>query len=416
MRFRSAICIGCLLSFLGFQKVIFGQAMLVNVGQAVRPNVTSQGVGVSGNCLYVADYRDGLSLYNISSITNPVLLGCTVTNYGGYARRVVVSGNFAYVANDTDGLRIYDVSSPSNPINVGHINDLYKADGSPAYNGADAWDLTLSGSYLYVANGSDGLRIYDVSNPANPLHVGHAVFNNGGQMALGIAISGSFAFIADYVGLSTYSIFDPSSPQFIGTTNCNFNGGYAFSVAVSGNYAYVANEGDGMRVFSISDPLKPVLVGHINNGGSSTGTVAAAHIAVSGNYAYLANNTDGVRVYDISNPTNPVNVSVIAHAWGGYAKQVLISGNYAYVANSFDGVRIDLLTNLPQPLVGANIAPNSLVFTWPITNAFYQLEATTNLVQPNWITLTNIPDILSNQTRLILSRPTGNQFYRLKSF
>ena len=38
---------------------------------------------------------------------------------GGGAIRVAVSGGYAYVANYSDGLRIYNVSNPSNPVSVG---------------------------------------------------------------------------------------------------------------------------------------------------------------------------------------------------------------------------------------------------------------------------------------------------------
>ena len=395
---------------------VFAQSMPINVGHAVRSNVTSQGVAVSGNYLYVADYRDGLSIYDITSITNPILVGNTTTNYGGYARRVVVSGNYAYVANDVDGLRIYDISSPTNPVCVGHMNDLYNADGSPAFNGADAWDIVISGNYAYLANGGDGLRIYDISNPTAPAHAGHKNFNNNGQYACGIAISGSFAFLADYAGLSTYVILDPANPQYVGTTNCNLNGGYAFSVTISGHYAYVANEGDGMRIFDLSNPLMPVDVGHINNGGTSNGTVAASYVAVSGKYAYLANNTDGVRVYDVSDPANPVNVAVATNVFGAYSKHVAISGNYAFVANSFDGVRIDFLGNPPSPLFSVkSTSTNTVVLSWPTLNAFFEVQQNSDLETTNWVTVTNASVIVGVQNQVVIPKPIGNQFYRLKS-
>jgi hypothetical protein len=44
-------------------------------------------------------------------------------NNGGYAQSVAVAGNYAYLANNIDGLRIYDVSNPANPISIGHTND-----------------------------------------------------------------------------------------------------------------------------------------------------------------------------------------------------------------------------------------------------------------------------------------------------
>src|SRR5260221_6445227 len=54
---------------------------------------------------------------------NPVSVGNGTNIPGGHALGVVVSNNYAYVANGFDGLRIYDVSDPTNPINVSHINN-----------------------------------------------------------------------------------------------------------------------------------------------------------------------------------------------------------------------------------------------------------------------------------------------------
>jgi len=42
----------------------------------------------------------------------------------------------------------------------------------------------------YLANGYDGLRIYDVSDPTNPTNVGH--INNGGYAEI-VAVSGNYA-------------------------------------------------------------------------------------------------------------------------------------------------------------------------------------------------------------------------------
>jgi hypothetical protein len=402
------------LAFLPASQVL-SQTNPVNIGWAVRANVTSQGVAVSSNFLYVADYRDGLSIWDISSKTNPILLGHTATNYGGYARRVVVAGSYAYVANDTDGLRIYDVSTPSNPTNVGHINDLYKPDGSPAYNGADAYDLVVQGNYVYLANGFDGLRIYDVSNPVAPVHVGHKVFNNGGQWACGIAVSGRYAFLADYVGLSAYDISDLSNPLFLGTTYCNSNGGIALSVFVSGNYAYVADKGEGLQIFDISNPAAASIVGHINNGGTTNGTIAAAHVIVRGNYAYLANNTDGMRIYDVSNPANPVNVGLATNVFGAYSKHIAISGSYAFVANSFDGVRIDFLGIPASPSLRIARTSNSITLSWPAPTAAFEVEESSDFNLSNWVTLTNVPAVVGSRNQISVPATTGNRFYRLKS-
>jgi hypothetical protein len=62
---------------------------------------------------------------------------------------VAVSGNYAYLANYTDGLRVYNIGIPTNPVNIGNTN-----------NGGVAYGVTVSGNYAYLANQFDGLRVY----------------------------------------------------------------------------------------------------------------------------------------------------------------------------------------------------------------------------------------------------------------
>ena len=80
---------------------------------------------------------------------------------GGMAQTVAVSGNYAYVADGTAGLQVIDVSNPANPKRTG------------AYDtGGYALGVAVSGNFAYVADGDAGLQVIDISNPANPQRVG----------------------------------------------------------------------------------------------------------------------------------------------------------------------------------------------------------------------------------------------------
>ena len=54
--------------------------------------------------------------------------------------------------------------------------------------------MHVSGSYAYVADGGDGLRIIDISDPKNPYEVGHY---ETGSYAKGVYVSGKYAYVAD---------------------------------------------------------------------------------------------------------------------------------------------------------------------------------------------------------------------------
>ena len=80
--------------------------------------------------------------------------------YGGSCLAVCVVDSIAYFGDDAY-LEIMNISDPSNPVRLGRIE-------MPSL----IWDVTVSGSYAYVADGDDGLRVIDISNLASPIETG----------------------------------------------------------------------------------------------------------------------------------------------------------------------------------------------------------------------------------------------------
>jgi hypothetical protein len=72
-------------------------------------------------------------------------------------------------------------------VNIGHI-------ATDVGNAGNAYCVTVTGNFAYVADFDGGLRVYNVFNPANPFQVGY--LNNGG-LARGVAVSGNYAFLAN---------------------------------------------------------------------------------------------------------------------------------------------------------------------------------------------------------------------------
>ncbi|WP_026377092.1 choice-of-anchor B family protein [Aestuariibacter salexigens] len=87
-----------------------------------------------------------LNIFDISSLTNPVLVG----TWSGPTRAIdhngFVRGNRYYMSNYTRGLTILDISDPANPIEVGFFDTFPSSDGA-SFNGA--W-----GVYPYLPSGT----------------------------------------------------------------------------------------------------------------------------------------------------------------------------------------------------------------------------------------------------------------------
>ena len=138
------------------------------------------------------------------------------------------------------------------------------------------------------------LPLSDISSVEAPAIVGHVLVR--GYTAAGVAVSGSYAYLADgSFGLQVANISNPVAPTIVGEEGTP---GYARDVAISGSYAYVADDNGGLQVVDIHTPRAPLVVGSVDPGGS------ACDVAVSGGYAYVADDYQvRLLVIDVGVPT-----------------------------------------------------------------------------------------------------------------
>jgi hypothetical protein len=256
-----------------------------------------------------------------------VRVGQVYPGGGGMARGVTVAGDYAFLANNEDGLRVYNVADPAQPREVYHFQN--PPDAVSAYSRA----VCVSGRYAYLANGFDGLRIFDMADPTNAVNVGHV---STGGFAVNVAVSGNYAYLADG-GLSIFDVSNPASAVLLAQTN---NGGNASSIALAGPYAYLANDSDGLRVYDMSNPSQPINVGHTNISKDVSTENGAVAIALAGHYAYVAHESWGLQLYDLSEPATPAWVNGLS--FGSTADGVAVSeqGRYAFVACYPDGLHM----------------------------------------------------------------------------
>ena len=169
------------------------------------------------------------------------------------------------------GLRVIDVSNPADPRQVGSYYTTQYATG-----------IDVVGDRVYLANGSEGLHIIDVSDPENPRCQG----TYDTQGAYRVYVVGDYAYLTDEQGLYVIDISDPRNPHKVGFYS---NPGPAFGVQVVGNYAYVAAGDSGLRIIDISDPANLREVAFRDQLGRTVG------IQVTDDYVYLAG-LDGLHI------------------------------------------------------------------------------------------------------------------------
>jgi hypothetical protein len=263
----------------------------------------------------------------------------------GFANNVKVNGNFAYVAAGSAGLQVVDVTDRTAP----HIVASLATPGN-------ANDLRVVGNKVYLAAGSAGLLIIDVSNPLSPTLLGSLATPD---IAWDVAIAGNLAFIAaGSSGLRIASISDPTNPTFISSTvaapSCAL--GTAKGVAVSGSFALVAAGSGGLQVVDISNPANPQILGCV---GMPSGD--ARKVQAKGITAFVAPYPDSLQIVDFSVPFNPVIVGTTSLTLGGRLQDVAVVSalgqTLAFGADVFfvNGVPITDVTVPSNPVARAII-------------------------------------------------------------
>jgi hypothetical protein len=249
-------------------------------------------------------------------------------NTQGSVQDLAVTDDSLYIADGYEGLQIFDISNPIEPIKTGSCS-------TPTH----AYCIAVDGSYAYIAD-SDGLRIIDISTPS--IHLDIEGECNIPSYPRDIEVKGEYAYLAcGYDGLQIIDISSPSQPELIGEGYQTYHS--AEGLDIVGNYAYVAFRLRGLLVIDISNPTMPIKYG---NGCDTPGS--AYGVTVEDKYAYIADEGEGLQIVDLENLSDP---HIIGEGCDtpGYAEDVVVSGNYAYVADYGEGIQTIDITDPSTP-------------------------------------------------------------------
>lgn len=210
----------------------------------------------------------------------------SIIGTNGSARDVQVVGALAYVADGAGGLRLFDLTDPANPAPLGSV---------PPLAGGTARAVEVAGTRAYVANGDPGVQIVDVGDPGEPIEIGS--FDPAGSTSITRA-QGDIVYAASATGVSVWNVADPLLPVPLGALP-----GPAFgSLRIANGHLVATTDAASprFRVISVANPATPVEIASLPD--------VSGDIAVDGDTVWVSSDDafpSGLVGIDLSNPALP---------------------------------------------------------------------------------------------------------------
>ncbi len=278
-----------------------------------------------GQYVFITDQGRNISIIDVTEPAFPELV-YTLTAFEFDTYDVVVSGNQAYVTDDYSLFYVFD-----------NVLDFQTPTEISSFSVPDRFlKVDILGSYAYFANEGDGIRIFEISNPEDPLEIGS--FDTPREV-MNLKVRDTLAYLAEDNGFRIVNIANPGAPFEVGYLSLFDD---ANSLFLLDNYAYVACDNDGLRIIDISVPSTPVIIGSYDTGD-------ATDLFVEDTLAYIADGSSGLRILSVANPGAIYQIGLIDP---GRAFAVKVERTYAYVAD-YAGDRLVVIdvSNPAEPVL-----------------------------------------------------------------
>lgn len=248
-------------------------------------------VAVQDNHAFVAAEYNGLQIIDITNPSLPASLGFIALS--GRTTSVIAAEDLVFAANYDGGVHVLDFSDVTAPLE--YTNNYCETNGIP-------YDLafyeTDTAGYLFVADGAANLLVIRLATETfNAMQV--ARYNTPG-VSYGLDITGNTLYLADGGdGVKKFDITDPTNPLLIAESGFI---GEARDVKVRGSEVFVAAGEAGLVVLDSGDLSK---VRDEDTPGF------ARSIGFNQRYVYLADSENGMVIQDALGATDPVIMATV---------------------------------------------------------------------------------------------------------
>ena len=202
-------------------------------------------------------------------------------NDSGGAEDVAVTGGYAYVAYGSGGIKVLDISN---------LNNITEVDAISSYNNLNR--ICIIEDYAYVIDSGRLVEILDIAAPSMP----EACGNMAEEAASDIAVYDQVAYLACGNNTFLYDLTDKDSPLKL----IDYDLGKADKIIIKEGYGYAISADEDLKMIDVA--TAEIL---------STDAVAGAEgydvkdIGISGNSVYVAKDGYGIVAFDAEDPVSP---------------------------------------------------------------------------------------------------------------
>jgi len=278
----------------------------------------------------------------------------------------------------------------------------HPADVTPPWLNVTPADVRVWGDYAYVAAGANGVHIYDISNPTNPVWVSWV---ETGDTVADIDADDRYVYAMGEVGFYVISRSTPQSARIIGKIEI---AGDLKAMVVEGSYAYIGTWHTGLQIVDISVPEHPTLASSLELNMEDH----ANCIAVQGDYAVVAvlNYNEHplfqhIKIIDIKDKEAPVLIGDVAFDqyvqsleiynhfvyWGGYYGVHVV--DVSSPSSPFTVYDMDSITVYGLAVNGTYLYVSGFEGELPYKNIYFRAFDITNPAQPNMVYSRNVDAI-----------------------
>jgi len=253
---------------------------------------------------------------------------------GGISNGFDIFNQQIFLADGLNGLKIYDISSPGNPELRGNY---------PAASG-EIFSSVIVRNNTAFAGTNMGVLILDVSNPSSPGFISR--WNPGVLNVFDIRFFGKYLFVAaGNGGLWVADVADTANP--VDVTNLLFTG-KAVSLEVFGSTLYVAATDGDLKIIDITQPASPVLVR------TQSMPDSINSLAVAGSRLFAGSNNGVIYEENLQYPQKPVFTASIKIS-SSAVNHILYSGKFLYAATGTGIFVIDPADSTNMKLLAASL-------------------------------------------------------------